>query len=520
MTPTNQPEGPPIDLAIANDTKVATEHDDSVFKVEDHAIAVMPDSLRGLTADERNQIERRVVRKIDCISDIDRQNLSSAKLQNIMGDLNMTADQFSTAISILYVGYIPFQIPSNMIMTKITRPRLYICVAVVLWGIISSCTGAAQSYGGLLGVRIVLGVIEAVFFPGVIYYLSAWYTKQELGKRLAALYIGQQLGSAFGGLIAAGVLKLNGVHGIQGWRYLFIVEGVATVGIGLISCFFMPEYPHNARLLKPIERDLAVWRIEQESGGGEAHEEVSTLHGFFLALTDIKIWVLVFCVILSQALNSALNFLPTIVDTLGYDETMTLVLTAPPYRMAIFIQASLPRFYFLSFTTSTGARYFAIMLFPSATSKAPVFPYTSWTCLLTKLLLVGPQIPIYKTLNLHMARPYPKRAAGVALLNAIGGTSNVWGSYLWTEGPRFYPGFGMCIGVVVAFIFTIKAYKWYIVNENRKLDGDEVQVRRAMKGDVTQEQVDMGWRYEGYWCARPNLAKGAHLTIFQQLQGY
>ncbi|KAJ5712382.1 nicotinamide mononucleotide permease [Penicillium malachiteum] len=432
--------------------------------------------------------------------DIDRQNLSSAKLQNIMGDLNMTADQFSTATSILYVGYIPFQIPSNMIMTKITRPGLYICVAVVIWGIISSCTGAAQSYGGLLGVRIVLGVIEAVFFPGVIYYLSAWYTKQELGKRLAALYIGQQLGSAFGGLIAAGVLKLNGVHGIQGWRYLFIVEGVATVGIGLISCFFMPEYPHNARLLKPIERDLAVWRIEQESGVGEAHEEISTLHGFFLALTDIKIWVLVFCVILSQALNSALNFLPTIVDTLGYDETMTLVLTAPPYLFACFY------FYFLSWwsdrtgalywpiilslalgvvgfvvslaTTNTGARYFAIMLFPSAT--------------------IGPQIPIYKTLSLHMARPYPKRAAGVALLNAIGGTSNVWGSYLWTEGPRFYPGFGMCIGVIVAFIFTITGYEWYIISENKKLNGDEVQVRRAMKGGVTQEQVDMGWRYEGY----------------------
>ncbi|KAJ5715843.1 MFS transporter [Penicillium malachiteum] len=511
MSSTHQPAGSLIDLAIVNHTKVTTEHDESVLKAEDHAIAVMPDSLRGLTTEERNQIERRVVRKIDCVvlpiimvlyilNYIDRQNLSSAKLQNIMGDLNMNADQFSTAISILYVGYIPFQIPSNMIMTKITRPGLYICVAVVIWGIISSCTGAAQSYGGLLGVRIVLGVIEAVFFPGVIYYLSAWYTKQELGKRLAALYIGQQLGSAFGGLIAAGVLKLNGVHGIQGWRYLFIVEGVATVGIGLISCFFMPEYPHNARLLKPIERDLAVWRIEQESGVGEAHEEVSTLHGFFLALTDIKIWVLVFCVILSQALNSALNFLPTIVDTLGYDETMTLVLTAPPYLFACFY------FYFLSWwsdrtgalywpiilsltlgvvgfvvslaTTNLGARYFAIMLFPSAT--------------------IGPQIPIYKTLNLHMARPYPKRAAGVALLNAIGGTSNVWGSYLWTEGPRFYPGFGMCIGVVVAFMFTITVYKWSILNENKKLYGDESQVRRAMKGGVTQEQVDMGWRYEGY----------------------
>jgi MFS family permease len=94
---------------------------------------------------------------------------------------------------------------------------------VILWGSVSACTAAVKTYGQLIAVRILLGMTEAVFFPGVIYFLSAWYTKQELGKRLAGLFIGQQLGNAFGGLIAAGVLKLNGVHGIAGWRYLFIV---------------------------------------------------------------------------------------------------------------------------------------------------------------------------------------------------------------------------------------------------------------------------------------------------------
>lgn len=156
-------------------------------------------------------------------SDIDRQNVSAAKVQGIMEDLSLRADQFSTVISILYVGYIPFQVPSNMIMTSITRPGLYICVAVTVWGTISACTAAVQSYAALLAVCVILGAVEAVFFPGVIYFLSAWYTKEELGKRLAVLYIGQQLGSAFGGLSAAGVLHLDGIHGIAGWRYLFIV---------------------------------------------------------------------------------------------------------------------------------------------------------------------------------------------------------------------------------------------------------------------------------------------------------
>lgn len=111
---------------------------------------------------------------------------------------------------------------------------MYICVAVVIWGAISAATAAVNTYKQLLAVRAVLGIVEAVFFPGAVYYLSAWYTKKELGKRLAGLYIAQQVGNAFGGLFAAAILQLDGAHGIAGWKWLFIIEGCATVGIGAI----------------------------------------------------------------------------------------------------------------------------------------------------------------------------------------------------------------------------------------------------------------------------------------------
>lgn len=98
-----------------------------------------------------------------------------------------------------------------------------ICSAALIWGCVSAATAAVQTYQSLLAVRVFLGVTEAVFFPGVIYFLSAWYTKNELGKRLAGLFIAQQLGSAFGGFVAAACLTLDGRHGIAGWRWLFIV---------------------------------------------------------------------------------------------------------------------------------------------------------------------------------------------------------------------------------------------------------------------------------------------------------
>lgn len=165
-----------------------------------------PDSLKHLTDDELAQMNKKLVRKMDLyilptigilyiLNYVDRQNLSAAKLQGIMEDLNMTTQQFATAISILFVGYLPFQIPSNMIITKVPRPGLYICLAVMIWGSISAATAAVKSYQQLLAVRACLGIVEAVFFPGAIYYLSAWYTKKELGKRLAGLYIAQQVSS-------------------------------------------------------------------------------------------------------------------------------------------------------------------------------------------------------------------------------------------------------------------------------------------------------------------------------------
>jgi MFS family permease len=95
--------------------------------------------------------------------------------------------------------------------------------ASMVWGVVSGCTALVRSYSGLLVVRILLGLTEAVFFPGIIYYLSAWYSKNELGKRLAALFMFQMIGNAFGGLIAAACLTLDGRYGIAGWRWLFIV---------------------------------------------------------------------------------------------------------------------------------------------------------------------------------------------------------------------------------------------------------------------------------------------------------
>ncbi|KAK4540662.1 hypothetical protein LTR36_008993 [Oleoguttula mirabilis] len=499
-------------------TKTTSYAEDKKSVTEGHMVVCSPagnrepDSLRNLDEDEIKRLNKNLVRKIDSyilptigilyiLNYVDRQNLSAAKLGTLLEDLNMTTQQFATAISILFVGYLPFQIPSNLIITRIPRPGMYICLAVTVWGAISAATSAVNTYGQLLAVRAILGMVEAVFFPGAIYYLSAWYTKKELGKRFAGLYIAQQVGNAFGGLFAAAILTLDGKHGIAGWRWLFIIEGSATVGVGIICACFMPEFPHNTRMLSQTERDLAVWRVESEAGAAEGTENESVLRSFAQALSDPKLLLLIFCNLLSQGQGSIANYFPTLVSSLGYSSTITLLLTAPPYILAGFvyygimfvsdrrntayplilgcISIAIAMYIIPMATESTGARYFSMMLLPFAS--------------------VGPQILLYKTINLHLARPVTKRAAASALVNAIGGTSNIWTSYLYYAGPHYFAAFGTLTACALLFAVTITIYRWLVLRENRRLDSnDPTQIAKVIKKGVTPEMVDLNWRYEMY----------------------
>ncbi|KAL7625237.1 hypothetical protein AAE478_004452 [Parahypoxylon ruwenzoriense] len=304
--------------SAADEDLAKSDVEQSENNVED--IVPKPENIRHMSNAEIKNLETKMVRKLDLVimpimgilyilNYVDRSALAATKVYGIMEDLSMSSTDFATAISILFVGYIPMQIPSNMIITKISRPGLYICSAAIIWGAVSASTAAAKNYQALLGIRVLLGITEAVFFPGMIYYLGSWYTSKELGKRLAALFIFQMLGSAFGGLVAAACLTLDGRYGLAGWRWLFIVEGVVTIGCGIIFSFIMPEYPHNARLLSAEERSLAVWRLESEKGDA-VHDETSTLKGVWLGITDYKVLALVWCMGMSQAMGSTVNFFP------------------------------------------------------------------------------------------------------------------------------------------------------------------------------------------------------------------
>lgn len=165
------------------------------------------------------------------------------------------------ANSLTLPSYMLMQLPSNMILTRVL-PSVYLSFWVCIWSCISAITAAASSYSHLFAIRFLLGISEAPFFPGVFFLLSCWYTRKELAFRTAILYSGLVLATAFSGLIAAGVFAgLDGVRHLAGWRWLFLIEGVASFAIGVVAFFVLPDFLESSTgsvtwLLTQDERPL------------------------------------------------------------------------------------------------------------------------------------------------------------------------------------------------------------------------------------------------------------------------
>jgi MFS family permease len=197
-------------------------------------------------------------------------------------------------------------------------------------------TGVTQSYGGILAVRLCIGLPEAAFYPGAIYLLSRWYTKKELAFRSAILYGGLLISNAFGSLMAAGILaNMEGKLGIRAWRWVFFIEGSITMFVGLNAMWLLPDHPVNTRWLSSQERRLAQARLADDAGEADQDSaEDSPLQGLIMAAKDPKVWIFSIMTVAQLLGLSFVNFFPTLTSTLGFDTTISLVLAAPPWIYA------------------------------------------------------------------------------------------------------------------------------------------------------------------------------------------
>lgn len=137
-------------------------------------------------------------------------------------DLDLSSNEYSMALVIFFISYVVFEVPSNLILAK-TNPSVYLTVTMAAWGVVTCSMAAVNSYGGLLAVRFIIGVLEAAFAPGASLMLSAWYKKSEQAQRFSIFYSAAVLSGAFGGIVSGAITgNLDGARGIAGWRWLFV----------------------------------------------------------------------------------------------------------------------------------------------------------------------------------------------------------------------------------------------------------------------------------------------------------
>ncbi|KAK2608077.1 hypothetical protein N8I77_006712 [Diaporthe amygdali] len=416
---------------------------------------------------------------------LDRSNLAQARQGSLEKDLGMKGTDFNLATSIFFVGYLLMQLPSNMLITRV-QPRVYLSTAMVLWGVVSTCNAATHSFGALVAVRFFLGFVEAPFFPGAIFLMSSWYTRAELVKRIAWFYSGNALANMFGGLLGAAILgNLDGDLGLSSWRWLFIIEGTITIGIAIISGFFLPNYPATTPWLNDEEKHFAAWRLLADINEEDERHATSTTAGLKLALADYRLYLFVLLQHVSLLSQTFQYFFPSIVGTLGYGSIDTLWLTAPvwfaTFLVSIFVTWTSSRTKDRSIhivclmlvaavgnaiatgTTNIGARFFAMFLMPMGAVSAYQI-IVSW---------VANSFP----------RPLVKRSISIAIANMIGNTASIYGSYMYpaTAAPRYIPG-GTANTVICLMVALLALVLRFVhLRENRELE--KLEERELADGD-------------------------------------
>lgn len=214
---------------------------------------------------------------------------------------------------------------------------------MVLWGIVMTCMGLVTNFSGLAAARLFLGVAEAGLFPGVTYYLSCWYKRSEFGIRTAIFFSAAAVAGSFGGLLAAGIAQMRGVGGKPGWAWIFILEGLATVLIGVASYWMIEDFPDDAKSLSPDDRARVLRRLKAD-GQASAEKENFKMAYLWESVKDWKTWA--FAIIYMGCdgpLYAFSLFLPTIIRTAnpGVTSTRANLLSVPPYAagalLTIFI---------------------------------------------------------------------------------------------------------------------------------------------------------------------------------------
>ena len=265
------------------------------------------------------------------VSYLDRINVGFAALQ-MNAALGFSSVTYSLGAGIFFVSYTLLEIPSNVVLARVGA-RLWIARIMITWGIVSAAMMFVRSAAAFYVLRFALGAAEAGFFPGIIYCLTRWFPRRERARAIAGFMTAVVVAGVVGGPVSGALLSLDGVGGLAGWQWLFVVEGLPAVVLGVIVLRMLPEQPSDARWLTSDEQRALAARLAQEAAELTGPSAVHTIGG---ALTSGRVWLLAAAYFTIPVALYAMGFwMPQIVRNASGGSNLTVgLLSAIPYAVA------------------------------------------------------------------------------------------------------------------------------------------------------------------------------------------
>lgn len=371
-------------------------------------------------------IEKRTLRKISwrivpfimilyLIAYIDRVNIGFAAI-TMKEDLGFTASILGFGAGIFFLGYFLFEVPSNIILHKVGA-RIWIARVMVTWGIIAGGMAFVESSTSFYVMRFLLGVAEAGFFPGIILYLSYWFPARNRAGVIALFMAAAPIATAIGSPISAALLEMHGIMGLAGWQWMFLIEAIPAVILGVVVFFYMTDRPEKAAWLKPDEREWLVKTMQAEDAnkGGQQH------HSILRGLANPRVLALALIYFgTSAGLYTLGIWAPQIIKELGVSSMTVGLLNAIPPIISVVAMILWSRH---SDKTNERTWHVALACLTAAVGLAIAASTGSMFGLIAALTIVNVGISCSKPPLWSMPTMFLSGAAaatGIATINSIG----------------------------------------------------------------------------------------------------
>jgi len=423
---------------------------------------------------------------------LDRVNIANAKSFGLVQDLKLgaTGVKYNTALTIFFVPYIVFEIPSNLLLKRL-RPHVWLSGCMFMFGLVSICQGLVQNYGGLLTTRFFLGVFEAGMFPGCFYLIGMWYKRSEAQRRYSFFFSSTTLAGAFGGLLASAIGKMDYLQGYRGWRWIFILEGCLTCVVSICFFFFIPSFPEDATWLTEEERGYVKARLQVDQGRSAAERKI-TLRDIGRVFKDYKVFLggFMYLGLIVPAYSYAF-FAPQIITGFGYGAIQTQLHSVPPWACAFafaMIIAFLSdkfrhRFLFTLIPIFLAIAGFAILL---RVHNRLHLEYAALFMITMGTYSAMPVVVCWFNMNLG---GHHRRAVGTAWQVGFGNIGGIIATYafLQKDAPYYHNGYAICLGFICLSATACCLYAVAVTAENRKRNKAPVNV-----GLTEYEKTELG----------------------------